>query len=668
MDATPQSERDPQDPTTVTPQVEQPSAAVEAAEQSAAVPRPNRQQGLSGQSEEVLMAMNLYAEGRGEYVRHGADALYAIGRVVMNRARSRHFPGTPSSVILQRSQFSWTRTSDPNYQQTFNPTNAAVWEACVNIAREVLSGGGGDPAPGADHYHANYVSPDWANRRKLVATIGAHLFYDLVSDDNAAGPGAQDDQPMFRTPREWTPAPSLEQIQRPQSAGGRVLRLGHFGPAVAEVQRLLSLEDDGYFGADTAEAVFAFKQGHGLGEAERVGATTWALLMQTNGGGRAEEQSGGVQVGGQGQAGAGAQGQGQGQVEQPTFQPPRAWTEAPSLRAIRDPASGATLQIGHFGPAVAEVQRLLMIKDDGYFGVDTARVVYAFKQQHSLGEGERVGATTYQRLLEVRRGVPPEGQQSQGQGQAEQGQQGQAGQQGGQGSRWIPAPALEQIRAQQAVLDYRMEGDAVSFVQRLLLIEADGKYGDDTRTAVRQFKAQQSLGGGDQVGWFTLQRLEEVAAERGNISADSSAQMARILAVAQSRAGSQRPGGWCYRAVSTYIDATGYGRISRGGFGRAIPSGYWSYARQFADYLNMGDNARRLGIKRLAINNPYEAPAGAIVVVAPRSPGTSHPTAGDISIAGGDGTFYNDGNMSYRGREAWPPAHGGVLGIYVPDL
>ena len=84
----------------------------------------------------------------------------------------------------------------------------------------------------------------------------------------------------------------------------------------------------------------------------------------------------------------------------------------------------------------------------------------------------------------------------------------------------------------------------------------------------------------------------------------------------------------------------------------------------FAERVNT--NPARFGLERLSISNPYEAPEGSIIVVAPGSPGTRHPTAGDIVVKGPGDTFYNDGNMNYRGRSAWPPRRGGVLGVYRP--
>ncbi len=98
----------------------------------------------------------------------------------------------------------------------------------------------------------------------------------------------------------------------------------------------------------------------------------------------------------------------------------------------------------------------------------------------------------------------------------------------------------------------------------------------------------------------------------------------------------------------------------------SIPDDFGALAHQFADYVDAG-HAGALGLRRLDLHSPYDAPAGAIVVVRAGSPGTAHPTAGDISIAAGNGVFYNDGNMSYGGPDRFPAGNDFVLGIYVPQ-
>ena len=142
------------------------------------------------------------------------------------------------------------------------------------------------------------------------------------------------------------------------------------------------------------------------------------------------------------------------------------------------------------------------------------------------------------------------------------------------------------------------------------------------------------------------------------------AQMKNLLNTAERHAGHKHPGGWCYRAVKQYISHTpgGYGELNASNIYKISQA----KARDFADFMNRNDNAAKHGLRKLDITNPYDAPPGALVVVAPRTPGTHHPTAGDITIAAGNGRFFNDGNMGYGGPRNFPPGNRHVLGIYVP--
>lgn len=126
-----------------------------------------------------------------------------------------------------------------------------------------------------------------------------------------------------------------------------------------------------------------------------------------------------------------------------------------------------------------------------------------------------------------------------------------------------------------------------------------------------------------------------------------SGQMNAIHDVARADSIGKYPDGRCYEHVADYIDATGYGAIPVNGFNSMIPSAYWSYAYQFAEYANA--NLAKLGLTKLSLTNPYQAPKGAIVVVRAGTPGTSHPIAGDIAIAtgGSNSVFYNGGEMGY---------------------
>ena len=62
----------------------------------------------------------------------------------------------------------------PGAKQVAFASNATE---ALNIARGVLSGEIEDNTGGATHYHADYVSPSWADQLEETATIGAHIFY-----------------------------------------------------------------------------------------------------------------------------------------------------------------------------------------------------------------------------------------------------------------------------------------------------------------------------------------------------------------------------------------------------------------------------------------------------------------------------------------------------------
>jgi hypothetical protein len=145
------------------------------------------------------------------------------------------------------------------------------------------------------------------------------------------------------------------------------------------------------------------------------------------------------------------------------------------------------------------------------------------------------------------------------------------------------------------------------------------------------------------------------------LSANAQKQMAKLLEEAKTASADLNPDGLSYMHVMNFIEKVGYGKIDV----NAIPGEYSVYARQFAEYADKGLNA--LGLRKLDITNPYQAPAGALVVMRPGTPGTGHPTAGDISVAGGDGAFYSGGKMSYGKPADYPPGNRHVLGVYVPE-
>ena len=257
------------------------------------------------------------------------------------------------------------------------------------------------------------------------------------------------------------------------------------------------------------------------------------------------------------------------------------------------------------------------------------------------------------------------------------------------------ATTLAQVRGGHAVLEIGDKGSAVKEVQHLLHVSADGIFGPKTQHAVRTFQRAHHLEVDGIVGRHTLAALEHRAhpephkgdkdhkddkhdkdhhdkdhghehpAHGHDESRHGAAQRQRMLGVARSASAGRRPDGRCYFHVCHFfIQCGGYGKIKNPY--TQFPSSALPEAHDFADLMNSRGPAH-FGLERLSIHNPYDAPAGAIVVVAAGSPGTHHPTAGDIAIAGGDGAFYNGGLMGYGGRAGWDASRRArLLGCYIP--
>ena len=324
--------------------------------------------------------------------------------------------------------------------------------------------------------------------------------------------------------------------------------------------------------------------------------------------------------------------------------------------------NGAVLKQGASGPEVRALQNQLTLLGynvgtvDGQFGPNTGAAVKKFQADKGLATDGVVGPKTQDAL---KKASAPASRDSFAPS----------------GAQWIAAPSLDEVLKKGKLLKLRMQGPAVERLQKQLGLpshEVDGKFGPATQAAVKSFQKANKLtpppGLEGVVGKTTLEQLQKPkAGSTGarDISAWGREQMNKLLAYAKSHnTGASR--GRCFEFVWKYMTNTGYGKIRNYKDAADMPS---TFARNFAEYMNSNGNAnaKRWGLRKLDIPNPYDAPPGAIVVVAPGTPGTAHPTAGDIAIAAGGGRFINDGpNMGYGDPARFLRDGGRVLGVYVP--
>lgn len=117
-----------------------------------------------------------------EAVGEGADGMSAVAHVIKNRAASRDL--SPGAVVRQPHQF--TGYAQPGAGARAAERDPTVRAEAERIVRDAFDGVSDDPTGGADHYHADYVSPDWAQRMPQTARIGRHIFYSSENERRRA--------------------------------------------------------------------------------------------------------------------------------------------------------------------------------------------------------------------------------------------------------------------------------------------------------------------------------------------------------------------------------------------------------------------------------------------------------------------------------------------------
>jgi len=71
-------------------------------------------------------------------------------------------------------QFSWYCDGKSD---TIPTQDADIYEVARMIAFKIVHNWFDDNTHGSTHYHADYVSPKWANQMTHTVTIGDHIFY-----------------------------------------------------------------------------------------------------------------------------------------------------------------------------------------------------------------------------------------------------------------------------------------------------------------------------------------------------------------------------------------------------------------------------------------------------------------------------------------------------------
>lgn len=128
----------------------------------------------SGSEQWKCLSEALYFEARGETVK----GQFAVAEVIMNRVKSRRFPGSLCAVINQgtgkKYQCQFTYTCDGHAEVIKEPR---AYARVGKVARAIIDGKAPALTEGATHYHTTAVRPSWSRVYTRTARIGVHLFY-----------------------------------------------------------------------------------------------------------------------------------------------------------------------------------------------------------------------------------------------------------------------------------------------------------------------------------------------------------------------------------------------------------------------------------------------------------------------------------------------------------
>lgn len=142
------------------------------------------------------LAQNIYFEAKSEPL----AGQYAVADVVLNRVNDTRYPNTICEVVREgpiKESWKTRQHADlPDDQRIYHPIKNRcqfswycdgkadtirdndAWRTAQIIAYKIVhTDKMRGITEGATHYHADYVSPKWANKIQLVGSISTHIFY-----------------------------------------------------------------------------------------------------------------------------------------------------------------------------------------------------------------------------------------------------------------------------------------------------------------------------------------------------------------------------------------------------------------------------------------------------------------------------------------------------------
>ncbi|WP_309086131.1 cell wall hydrolase [Chelativorans sp.] len=129
------------------------------------------------------LATAIYFEARSE----PPAGQWAVAQVILNRLESDFYPKSVCGVVYQNDhlknacQFSFACDGIPDRIEEPYAFRIAELIARNSFECEQTRCGAGDPLARSTHYHADYVSPWWAQKLERTGKVGRHIFYYTAS-------------------------------------------------------------------------------------------------------------------------------------------------------------------------------------------------------------------------------------------------------------------------------------------------------------------------------------------------------------------------------------------------------------------------------------------------------------------------------------------------------